>query len=97
MRERVTTLEMRKHLGDVLDRVALRQDQFIIERRGRRLAALVPVDKLERLELLARRYVLDVLERPRNRVLTQKEADRLADEAKHESRGQRTSRHARRA
>jgi len=90
----VTTLEMRKHLGDMLDRVALRQDQFIIERRGRRLAALVPVDKLERLELLARRYVL---ERPRHRALTQKDTDRLADEAKHESRGQRTSRHARRA
>jgi hypothetical protein len=35
MRERVTTLEMRKHLGLMLDRVALRQDQFIIERRGR--------------------------------------------------------------
>jgi prevent-host-death family protein len=97
MREQVTTLEMRKHLGLVLDRVALRQDQFIIERRGRRLAALVPVDKLERLELLARRYIVEILDRPRSRRPTQKEADRVADEAKHRSRSKRASTRAPRA
>ncbi len=34
MTETVSTLEVRKRLGDILDRVALRHDQFIIERKG---------------------------------------------------------------
>jgi prevent-host-death family protein len=95
--ESVSTLDLRKRLGDVLDRVALRHDEFVIERRGRRLAALVSVDKLDRLEALARRYILDVLERPRTRSLTQAEADRLADEAKHRARRKPSRRRARRA
>ncbi len=87
--QRVSTLEIRKRLGELLDRVALRKDQFIIERKGKALAALVPASELVRLDLLARRYVLDVLERQRGSRLTQAEADRLADEAKHRSRKRR--------
>jgi len=84
--QRVSTLEIRKRLGELLDRVALRNDQFVIERKGKALAALVPASELARLDLLARRYVLDVLERQRGGRLTQAQADRLADEAKHRTR-----------
>lgn len=84
--ERVSTLEMRKRLGELLDRVALRHDQFVIERKGKPLAALVPPSELARLDLLARRYVLDVLERQKGGPLTQEQADRVADQAKHGSR-----------
>ena len=84
--QRVSTLEIRKRLGELLDRVALRNDQFVIERKGKALAALVPASELARLDLLARRYVLDVLERQRGGRLTQTEADRLANEAKHRTR-----------
>lgn len=87
--QRVSTLEIRKRLGELLDRVALRKDQFVIERKGRALAALVPASELERLDLLARRYVLDVLERQRRSGLTQAQADRLANEAKHRARKRR--------
>lgn len=94
--QRVSTLEIRKRLGELLDRVALRNDQFVIERRGKALAALVPAGELAKLDLLARRYVLDVLVRQRGGRLTQAEADRLADGAKHRTRkrgsGQRRAR-----
>lgn len=85
----MSTLEIRRRLGELLDRVALRNDQFIIERKGKALAALVPAGELERLDLLARRFILDVLERQRGGRLMQAGADRVADEAKHRARKRR--------
>jgi hypothetical protein len=85
--QRVSTLELRKRLDESLNRVALRKDEFVIERRGGALAAFVPVGELARLDLLSRRYVLDVLERQRGGRPTQARADRLADEAKHRGAG----------
>ena len=87
MKETVTTIEVRKKLGDLLNRVALRHDEFIIERKGKPLAALVPVEKLEQMERAARLLLLEVLEKQKGvGSLTQTEADRLADEAKHRRR-----------
>ena len=63
MTEKVSTLAVRQRLGDMLDRVALRRDQFIIERRGKPLAALVPVEKLAQLQEIARRHALEFLAR----------------------------------
>lgn len=85
MIETLTTLDLRQHLGDLLNRVALRHDQFIIERKGKPLAAMVPVEKLEQLERLARLQLREALT-PNRKALAQKEADALADEAKHRSR-----------
>ncbi len=81
MTERISTLEVRKRLGDILDRVALRDDRFIIERKGRALAALVPADRFERLELVARRYALGLLERQKGSRLSDAGAETLALEA----------------
>ena len=83
--EKLTTLDLRQRLGDLLNRVALRHDEFIIERKGKPLAAMVPVEKLRQLERLARLRLLDALV-PMKTALPQKEADALADEAKHRSR-----------
>ena len=82
-------MEIREKLGDYLNRVALRHDQFIIERKGKPLAAMVPVEKLEALELLARTRLLEMLDRQRGSRLSEKEANKLADEAKHWSRRKR--------
>ena len=54
MRDRVSTLKVRGQLGDLLNRVELRHDEFIIERKGRPMAALIPVAKLEAMEAAAR-------------------------------------------
>ena len=88
MAERITTMEVREKLGDYLNRVALRHDEFIIERKGKPLAAMVPVEKLEAIERFARKRLLEILEaRPGGR--SEKEADRLANEAKHRTRPKR--------
>lgn len=85
MTEKISTLEIRQRLGDILNRVALRHDQFIIERKGRALAAVVPVERLEQMQQAARLHLTEALaEQPRP--LAQADADRLADEAKHRTR-----------
>lgn len=84
MSEKVSTLDVRQRLGDMLNRVALRHDEFIIERKGKPLAALVPVYRLEQMREFARQQALEMLERQkdRNGALSDDEAMRLANEAK---------------
>lgn len=86
MTERISTLEVRRRLGDILNRVHLRHDRFVIERRGTPLAAVVPVEVLEAMESLSREFLMDVLARRRRDAVAEGEADALADEAKHRTR-----------
>ena len=88
MTRTISTLEARRQLGDILNRVALRHDQYIIERKGQALAAVVPVERLEQMQRAAELHLLDVLERQESQ-LPQAEADALANEAKHRSRARR--------
>jgi prevent-host-death family protein len=44
--------EAREHLADLGNRVALRGERLVVERRGKSLFALVPVEDLELLEQL---------------------------------------------
>lgn len=44
--------EAREHLADLGNRVALRGERLVIERRGKNLFALVPVEDVELLERL---------------------------------------------
>ena len=85
MTEKISTLEVRHRLGDILNRVARRSDQFIIELNGEALAAVVPVERLEQMRGAARMHLLRVLEHQESKV-SPKQADRLADEAKHRAR-----------
>jgi prevent-host-death family protein len=85
MTETVSTLEIRQRLGDILNRVALRHDHFIIARKGKALAAMVPVEQFQQMQQAARLHLLTVLDRQTGK-LPQDEADRLANEAKHRSR-----------
>lgn len=85
MIERLSTIDIRERLGDILNRVALRHDEFIIERKGRPLAAMVPVEKLNQLERLARLHLADSLSAAKTG-LSEKDAAALADEAKHGAR-----------
>jgi prevent-host-death family protein len=83
MTEKVTTLEVRQRLGDMLNRVALRGDQFIIERKGKALAALVSPEKLKQLQEIARRHALDFLaqQKAQGASLSEDETMELALEA----------------
>ena len=81
MTEKVSTLDVRQRIGDLLNRVALRHDEFIIERKGKSLVVLVPVERWERIREIARRQALDALDPGRGRDLPGKESMALANEA----------------
>ena len=63
MTEKVSTMDVRARIGDMLNRVALRHDEFIIERKGEPLAALVPVERLDQMRRFARQHALEFLAR----------------------------------
>lgn len=81
MREKVSTIDVRQRIGDLLNRVALRHDEFVIERKGKPLAALVPVQRLEQMRRFARRHGLAFLEQQKGGPLTEGQAMELALES----------------
>jgi prevent-host-death family protein len=81
MPEKVSTIHVRRRIGDLLNRVALRHDEFIIERKGQPLAALVPVERLEQMRRFARRHALEALERQAGGPLSDEQAMDLAVQA----------------
>src|SRR2546425_9488903 len=72
--EKVSTIDVRQRIGDLLNRVALRHDEFVIERKGKPLAALVPVERLEQMRRFARRHAPHVMERQKGGALTDDQA-----------------------
>jgi hypothetical protein len=89
MADRVSTIDVRQRIGDMLNRVALRHDEFIIERKGKALAALVPVERLEQMRRFARRHALDVMEQQRGSALNDDQAMKVALEAQRWARNRR--------
>jgi prevent-host-death family protein len=85
VRETVKTADLRQRLGDLLDRVEGQRDQFVIERRGKPLAALVPFAQYEQIQRAAELELIAALER-RARSLTRQQAIQLASRAKRSSR-----------
>jgi prevent-host-death family protein len=85
MTTHIGTKEIRQRLGEILDRVALRNDQYVIERKGKPLAVLMPVEKAEALERAARLHLLEFLDRAKG-AGTEEQIARLADTAKHKTR-----------
>ena len=88
MIEKVSTIEVRQRIGDLLNRVALRHDEFVIERKGKALAALVPVERLEQMRRFARRHALDFLERQGGTSTSEEQAMEVALEAQRWARKQ---------
>ena len=82
---KISTLQMRQKMGDILNRVSLRHDHFIIERKGKALAAMVPIEMMDRIQQAAKLQLLEVLHRQKG-ALSQSEADALGNEAKHSGR-----------
>ena len=88
MSEKVSTIDVRQRIGDMLNRVALRRDEFIIERKGKALAALVPIERLEQMRRFARRHAQDFMDEQGGGPLTEREASDLALEAQRFARRQ---------
>lgn len=96
MADRVSTIEVRQRIGDLLDRVALRHDEFIIERKGKPLAALVPVERLNQMRRFARRHALDVMAQQKGGTLSDDQAMALGLEAQRWARRQKPKPRAKR-
>jgi len=82
MTDKVSTMDVRARIGDMLNRVALRHDEFIIERKGKPLAALVPVERLEQMRRFARRHALEFMDQQPPSALTDAQTSSLAADAK---------------
>jgi len=95
MTEKVSTADVRQRIGDMLNRVALRRDEFIIERKGKPMAALVSIERLEQLRRVARSGLLQFLgdQKATGTELTDKQATELAVEAQHSARRKRAPHH----
>jgi len=86
MAEKVSTIDVRQRIGDLLNRVALRHDEFVIERKGKPLAALVPIERLEQMRRFARRHALELLEQQKQSTVTEEQALQVAMEAQRSGR-----------
>jgi prevent-host-death family protein len=84
--EKVSTIDVRQRIGDLLNRVALRHDEFVIERKGKPLAALVPVERLEQMRRFARRHALELLEEQKQSTVSEDRALAVALEAQRSAR-----------
>jgi prevent-host-death family protein len=93
MPEKVSTIDVRQRIGDMLNRVALRHDEFVIERKGKPLAALVPVERLEQMRRFARRHAFDVMEQQKGGTLTDDQAMALGLDAQRWARRQQRKPH----
>jgi antitoxin (DNA-binding transcriptional repressor) of toxin-antitoxin stability system len=47
MKKTVSAVKVRQNLGEILNRVALRGEEIIIERAGKKIARLSPIDHKE--------------------------------------------------
>ena len=56
---RLAVSKARGDLAEMLNRVAYGHERILIERRGKNLAALIPVEDLEILEMLEDKYDLE--------------------------------------
>ena len=86
--KKVSTIDVRQRIGDLLNRVALRHDEFVIERKGKPLAALVPIERLEQMRRFARRHALELLEKQKQSTLSEEQALEIALEAQRSARKQ---------
>ena len=84
----VSAMKARQQFGEILNRVDLVHDQFIIERNGRPLAAIVPISALEEIHIKSRARALSFLNRTNSEV-TEEEANKIAVETVKEVRTER--------
>ena len=81
MARKVRSVKVRKSLGDIMDRAALKHEHFRIERNGKSLMSLLSPSRRQRVEMAIRQNLLRFF-RSYSPMVSQEEADRLGLEAK---------------
>ena len=85
MRETVSTIDLRHNLGEILNRVDLRHEQFVIERKGKQMAAIIPMTLFNEIQETARRHVIQFLDNLKSDLSDTRAMD-LANDLKREIR-----------
>lgn len=85
MRETVSTIDLRHNLGEILNRVDLRHEQFVVERKGKQMAAIIPISLFNEIQVVARKHMIQFLDDLKGN-LSDAEAMDLANEIKREVR-----------
>ncbi|MBA4348796.1 MAG: hypothetical protein C0415_02265 [Thermodesulfovibrio sp.] len=49
MLKKISAMKARQNLGQVMNEVALKEDEYIVERAGKPLVAIIPIDQYKRL------------------------------------------------
>ena len=50
MAKRISAMDLRKRLGQIMNEVSLQDDEYVVERDGKPMAAIVPIWKLKQIE-----------------------------------------------
>ena len=85
MKATVSTIDLRHNLGEILNRVDLRHEQFVIERKGKKMAAIITIGLFNETQEAAREHVVKFLDNLKSD-LSDADAMALANEIKHEVR-----------
>jgi len=60
MLKKISAVKVRQNLGEVMNEVALRGDDYIIERAGKPLVAIIPMEKYRKLQKDLEDFYADV-------------------------------------
>jgi len=52
----ITAMEARKTFGTIMNEVSLRNDQYIVERKGVPMVAIIPIKKLKQMDRARQRF-----------------------------------------
>ncbi len=85
MTTNIGTDDIRKRMGEILDCVNLRGDEFIISRKNKEIAALIPVQKLHAFTASAKRFLLELMDKQGGSI-SAKEMNDIIEEAKNQVR-----------
>ena len=88
MKRRISAVDARKKLGEILEGVFYRGDEVIIERAGKPMAVVIPAGLYQRLER-DRERLFDLLEKnwQQNQDLPYEQIERDVDDAVRATRG----------
>jgi prevent-host-death family protein len=86
----VSAMQVRQKLGEILAKIELRGEEFVIEKGGKPSAVLIPYKKIARIRQRAAKKMKDILMKGEaegaNADLSDEEISQFVDQAIHESR-----------
>jgi prevent-host-death family protein len=82
MYKKISALKARQNLGQVMNEVALKGDDYIIERAGKPLVAVIPIEKYQSLQQGIEEFFQALSQMRANlKEKDEKDVDALVDEA----------------